>query len=371
MIESRAAVIRDTSLPMTVEPVTFDDPHDGEVVVAVHTAALCHSDVFTIHGSWTKVPMIPGHEASGTVAALGPGVTGVVVGDKVIFNFIPPCGVCHFCLRGQPVDCVRGMGDGTMLDGTVRARTHDGLELRQATRLGVFSERVVVHRDSVLVVPADTDLRTASLLSCGFTTGAGAAVNIAAVRPGESVLVVGVGGVGAAALQGAVSAGAGMLIAVDVSDEKLELARTFGATHTIDARKGDFSQEVLELTGGYGADKAMLCVGSARPEQIVGLIASIAPGATAVLVGYAGEMSEIPISPSAIGMSHKTIRGCRFGSDNPKRDQLHFLDLHNAGRLKLDAMITRTYALEQINEAVEDLEAGRNCRGVIQFGGNR
>jgi NDMA-dependent alcohol dehydrogenase len=369
VIESRAAVIRDTSQPMTVEMVRFEDPHDAEIVVAVHTAALCHSDVFTIRGSWTKVPMIPGHEASGTVESIGPGVDGVAVGDKVIFNFIPPCGECHFCLRGQPVDCVRGMGDGTMLDGTTRARTRDGLELRQATRLGVFSERVVVHRDSVLVVPPDTDLRTASLLSCGFTTGAGAAVNLAAVRPGESVLVVGVGGVGAAALQGAVSAGAAMLIAVDVSEEKLDLARTFGATHTIDAREGDFSKRVLELTGGFGADKAMLCVGSAHPEQVVSLIASIAPGATAVLVGYAGEMSDMPIPPSAIGMSHKTIRGCRFGSDNPKRDQLHFLDLHNSGRLKLEEMITRTYALDEINEAVDDLESGRNCRGVIEFGG--
>ena len=367
MITAQAALLRELGQGLTVETIEFDDPHEDEIAVRVHTAALCHSDVFTIRGTYTKVPMIPGHEASGTVEAVGSSVTGLEVGDKVIFCFIPSCGECHYCLRGQFVDCVRGTGDGTMLDGTTRARTHDGLGCRQMARLGVFADRVVVHRDSVVRVPPDTDLRTASLLSCGFTTGAGAAVNIAEIRPGESVLVVGVGGVGAAALQGAVSIGAGRLIAVDVNEEKLELARAFGATHTIDAREGDFAQQTIDLTDGFGVDKALLCVGSATPEQVVGVVTALASGGTAVLVGYAGAMSEIPISPRAIGMSHKTLRGCCFGSDNPKRDQLHFLELHNAGRLQLERMITRSYTLDEINEAVEDLEASRNIRGIIDF----
>ncbi len=367
MFTARAALLRELGQELTVETIEFDDPHEDEIAVRMHTAALCHSDVFTIRGTYTKVPMIVGHEASGTVEAVGSNVSGLEVGDKVIFCFIPSCGECHYCLRGQLVDCVRGMGDGRMLDGTTRAHTQDGLECRQMARLGVFAERVVVHRDSVVRVPPETDLRSASLLSCGFTTGAGAAVNIAAIRPGDSVLVVGAGGVGAAALQGAVSSGASRLIAVDVNDEKLELARNFGATHTIDARHEDFAQRAIELTDGFGVDKALLCVGSATPEQVAGVVTALASGGTAVLVGYAGAMDSIPISPRLIGLSHKTLRGCCFGSDNPKRDQLHFLDLHNAGRLQLEAMITRSYTLDEINQAVDDLEASRNVRGIIDF----
>jgi S-(hydroxymethyl)glutathione dehydrogenase/alcohol dehydrogenase len=368
VIETRAAVLREKGAPLSVETVTIDEPTGRDVLVKVVAASLCHSDLIAVTSRFTQAPMVIGHEASGIVEQVGSSVTGLEVGDRVIFSFVPSCNHCHACGRGFFVDCERGPGfDGLSLEGTTRVHTHDGLDVRQMTRLGVLSERVVVHEDSLLRIPPDSDLRTAALISCGFTTGAGAAINAADTQPGESVVVVGTGGVGTAALQGAVAAGAGRVIAVDVHPAKLALARTFGATDVIDAAAGDWAAEVLALTGGYGADKSLLCVGKGTEEQIGALVRCLRPGGTAVLVGATIGTPTLGVDPGEISSKHKTITGSLYGGTNPRADQLRFLELHRAGRLKLNEMITRTYSLDEVQQALEDLQAGINVRGLIEF----
>ncbi len=369
MIETRGAVLRTPDSPLSVETIEFDRPHTEEVLVRLAATALCHSDLHNIKLS-SYVPMLMGHEAAGVVEEVGEAVRTLAPGDKVIFTFVPACGRCYFCLRGMSVDCERGSGiggRGELLDGTYRARTADGASLGQSTRLGALSERVVVHEDSCVKVPADTDLRVASLLSCGFTTGAGAAINIAKTEVGDSVVVIGVGGVGTAAIQGAVVAGAAEIIAVDVAEHKLESARRFGATRSVDARS-DWVKAVRDATGGHGADRALLCVGNATDELVGATVAAVRKGGTAVLVGATVGLTHLAVRPAgALMAGHKVITGTMYGSNNPRRDQLRFLDLHRAGRLKLAEMITATYSLDQVNEGLADLAAGRNIRGVVEF----
>jgi NDMA-dependent alcohol dehydrogenase len=363
-----AAVVRGPG-PMSIEEVEWSDPRAGEVRVRMAVAALCHSDLHTITYASAERPQIVGHEASGTVEAIGPGVTRVVPGDRVIFSFIPSCGVCAYCRRGAPVDCVRGLySDGTLLDGTFRVRTAAGEELGQMARLGIFSEVAVVPEVSCLVVPPDTDMRAASLLSCGFTTGAGAAINAARTEIGETVAVVGVGGVGTSAIQGAVVAGAAEIIAIDIHDHKLESARVFGATQTINARESDWVEAVRDLTGGIGADKAIMCVSTVSGPQLTQLVAAIRKGGIAVIVGAASALQQIDINPGIELMrNRKTLTGTLFGSTNPQADQLMYLDLFRAGRLKLLEMITQSYRFDEINQGFDDLAAGKNVRGIVEF----
>lgn len=369
MIESRAAVLREAGAPLVVETIEWDEPRADEVVVKVAAAALCHSDLIRLKSPRTPVPMVAGHEAAGVVESVGSAVSGLTVGDKVLFSFIPSCGRCHYCARGMRVDCTRGMGfTGLPLDGTSRAHTKDGLALRQMARLGAFSERVVVHQDSCLRVPADTNLRAAALLSCGFTTGAGAAINAARADIGDTVVVVGTGGVGTAAIQGAVAAGAGRIIAIDIHDEKLASAKIFGATDLINARTTpDWAAQVLELTGGFGADSALLCVGNGTAAQIADLMRAIRTGGTAVVVGATIGLDEVVLNPADFSSRHKTLTGSIYGSADPGRDQLHFLDLYRAGRLKVEEMVTRTYLLDDVAQAIADLQDGRNIRGLIEL----
>ncbi len=369
MIGTRAAVLHKPDSPLSVETVEFEPPRAQEVLVRMVATALCHSDLHNIKLA-AYVPMIMGHEAAGVVEQIGTGVTTLVPGDKVLFTFVPSCGRCYFCLRGMAVDCERGSGmrgRGELLDGTYRARSADGTPVGQATRLGAFSERVVVHEDSCIKVPTDTELRVASLLSCGFTTGAGAAINVAKTEIGDTVVVIGVGGVGTAAIQGALIAGAGEVIAVDIAEHKLESARRFGATRTIDAR-GDWPRAIRDATGGHGADRALLCVGNISDEMVAGTVNAIRKGGTAVLVGATVGLTHLAVRPAgALMVGHKIITGTLYGSLDPRRDQLRFLDLHRAGRLKLAEMITATYTLDQVNDGLADLAAGRNIRGVIEF----
>ncbi|WP_181781517.1 zinc-binding dehydrogenase [Pseudonocardia pini] len=368
MFETRAAVLREIGAPLSVETVVFDDPTDHEVVVDVAAAALCHSDLISFTSSRTTVPMIAGHEAAGVVTAVGAGVAGLAPGDRVLFTYIPSCGRCVPCTRGRTVDCVRGMGsDGVPLQGSLRARTAEGEGVRQMTRLGVFSERVVVHEDSCVPVPADTDLQAAALLSCGFMTGAGAAMNAAGTQVGDTVVVIGTGGVGTAAVQGAVAAGAGRIVAVDIAAHKLDAVRKFGATDTLDATQEDWASAVLDLTGGYGADRALLCVGNATADQVNDTVKAIRSGGTAVLVGASLGVPALAVSPFEFTSRHKTLKGSLYGGDDPSRDQLAFLDLHRAGRLRLKEMVTSVYPLAEVNQAIDDLRAGRNIRGMIEF----
>lgn len=364
MITSRAAVLREAGGPLVVEEVRLDRPGPGEVVARMVAASICHSDVHTITNGAPHLPMVIGHEAAGVVVEVGEGVTDLAPGDKVALSFIPSCGSCWACVRGLPVECERGSAigsEGRALDGTFKLRSAGGEEVGQMVRLGAFSEHVLVHRDSCVKVPDDADLEVAALMSCGFVTGAGAVVNIAGTRPGDSVVVVGTGGVGIAAIQGAVLAGAAKIVAVDVNPDKLEVARSFGATHVVDATDQAWPDAVVGLLDGRGADQGVSAIGSLSDDHLAQFMASLRSGGTGVLVGAGRAQLDV------FAMGRKTVTRTLYGSFDPKADQLRFLDLYTAGRIKAREMITRTYSLDEANEAIADLHSGKNIRGVIRF----
>jgi S-(hydroxymethyl)glutathione dehydrogenase/alcohol dehydrogenase len=368
MIESRAAIALASGSPLAIETVYFEEPVEHEVLVRISAAAICHSDLHTINGPMAHLPMIIGHEAAGVVERIGPGVSSLTVGDAVIFSFIPSCGRCHYCRRGMTVVCERGPSPaGLPLSGRYGASLPDGTPVAQMQRLGAFSERTVVHEDSCMAIPAGVDPKAASLLACGFTTGAAAVTSAAATQEGDSVVVIGAGGVGHAALMGAVIAGASTIIAVDVDERKLESAVRFGATATINATKVDWVPRVIELTEGHGADRAISCVTSTAPEALAELVAATSRGGTAVMVGSVSALSSIDLPPRVLMWEAKTLTGALFGSQNPQLEQSRFLDLYRAGRLPLGDLITATYTLDQVNDAMDDMAAGRNIRGVIEF----
>lgn len=364
MIEARAALLRSPGGPLSVEKVTYSEPGPDEVVVRIVAASLCHSDVHTIKNGAPHLPMIVGHEAAGVVEQVGSGVTDLAPGRKVGLSFVPSCGTCWSCRRGFPIECERGAGmggDGRALDGTFKATSGDGEDVGQMVRLGAFAERVVVHRDSLVALEDDTDLRIAALMSCGFVTGAGAVLNVAGTRVGDDVVIVGTGGVGIAAIQGAHVAGAARIIAVDISDDKLATAKSFGATHTVNAGNPDWPAEVVAITDGHGADQVVSCVGWISDEHLTQLLASLHGLGRAVLVSAGPANLNVGI------LGRKSLTRTLYGGVDPKADQVRFLNLHRAGRFQMEEMITQTYPLDRINDAVEDLHAGKNIRGVILF----
>lgn len=364
MIESRAALLRGAGQPLAVETVAFADPGPSEVLVRMVAASVCHSDVHTMTNGAPHLPMIIGHEAAGVVEAVGPGVNDLQPGQKVALSFVPSCNACTECIRGRPVECVRGSAigsDGRALDGTFKARSSQGEEVGQMVRLGAFSDRIVVHRDSCVAVDPATDLRVAALMSCGFLTGAGSVLNIAQTRPGDHVVVMGTGGVGIAAIQAAVVAGAASVVAVDVNETKLATARRFGATHTLNATDPSWPAKVAEVTGGRGADQAISCVGLVTNENVAQLMASLRGGGIGVVVGAGRAQVDL------FEMGRKTLTRTLYGSHDPKADLVRFLELHRAGKFRIEEMISATYPLTAINDAVTDLKAGKNIRGVITF----
>lgn len=365
MIETRAALLRAPGGPLSVETVTFAEPGPTDVLVRIATAAICHSDLHTVANGAPHLPMIIGHEASGIVERVGSAVTDLAVGQKVALSFVPSCGSCWACLRGLAVECVRGSAvgaDGRALDGTFKATSSSGEEVGQMVRLGAFSERVVVHRDSCVAIGDAIPLEVAALVSCGFLTGAGAVLNVAQTRPGDNVVVVGTGGVGLAAIQAAALAGASHVVAVDVNEEKLQTALRFGATDVLDGGDADWPSRAVDVADGRGADQAISCVSSLSDEHVQQLMASVRGGGTAVLVGAGRAMLDV------FAMGRKTVTRTLYGSRDPKADQVRLLELYRAGKFRIEEMISATYGLDDVNEAIADLRAGKNIRGVISFG---
>lgn len=368
MIQTRAALLRAPGGPLSVEEVSFSQPGATDVAVHVQVASVCHSDLHTVSNGAPHLPMIIGHEAAGVVEQVGSAVTDLRPGQKVALSFVPSCGSCWACLRGLAVECVRGSAigsEGRALDGTFKARTPAGEEVGQMVRLGAFSERVVVHRDSCVAVDDAVPIHAAALMSCGFLTGAGSVLNIARTRPGDNVVVAGTGGVGLAAIQAAVLSGAARVLAVDVNEEKLETAQRFGATDGLDGRDPDWPKRAVELTGGRGADQAISCVSALSDDHLLQLMASLRGGGTAVLVGVGRAMLDV------FAMGRKTVTRTLYGSRDPKADQVRLLELYMAGKFRIDEMVSATYRLEEVNEAMADLRSGKNIRGVITFGGDR
>lgn len=367
-MKSRAAVLFESPGRYDVVDVEVDEPRAGEVLVRYVASGLCHSDVHFLDGSHVgPVPFCAGHEGAGVVEEVGPGVTRLAPGDHVVASFIPSCGHCRYCAQGRTNLCQLGahLQAGPMPDGTYRMH-HDGRDLHQFLLISTFSQYAVVSQDSLVKVPDDVPLDTVCLLGCGVGTGLGSAVNAAEVRPGDNVMVLGAGGVGMSAVQGAALAGAATVIVVDPVAFKREMAEKLGATHTFAdvAAATDFVRSISE---GQGAESAILAMGQPTNADVAAAVAAIAKGGTVVLTGMAGvtEPVGIPVHLLELAGMQKTIRGALFGMCSPPVDILRQIDLYRAGRLKLDEMITRRYPLDDVNQAVDDLVEGRNIRGVI------
>lgn len=369
-MKTKAAVFYEVNQPLSIEELELDQPKADEVLVKLAYAGLCRSDWHIMAGELPvgMAPMVLGHEGAGVVEAVGSNVTRVKPGDHVALVFVPSCGKCHWCISGMSELCDVGAValKGPQLDGTYRLHSRNNHEVGQMCLVGSFTQYTVVHQNAVCIIEKDYGLDVASLVSCGVATGFGAAVNRAQVKPGSSVLVIGVGGIGMNAVQGAKASGAGMIIAADIHDGKLGWAKEFGATHTINAKKEDVVAKALELTNGIGVDYAFEAI--ATPATVGQAFAATSKAGTVVVIGLASATdTTVPMSLLDLVLLKKTVMGTLYGSGNPQIEIPRLLKMHKHGQLMLNELITRTYSLDQINEGYADLQAGKNIRGVIKF----
>lgn len=368
-MKTRTAILYAPGEPMRVEEIELDPPKEHEVQVRMVAAGICHSDYHVVTGELPSyLPMALGHEGAGIIEAVGPGVTNYAVGDHVVLSFMPSCGVCPYCTAGHSNLCDKGTATaaGALLDGTFRMHNAAEQNVGQFCFVSTFSERTVVPDISLVPIPKEYPLNRAVLVGCGVLTGVGSVIHRARVRPGSTVLVVGCGGVGSNIVQGAALAGARMIIAVDIHDLKLEKARELGATHTFNSREGDPLKKVRELTSGMGVEYAFDAI--ALPETTSQAYKTLAKNGTLVLVGLAPATQQtLPIAPLNLVLAQKSVMGVLYGDARPRNDIPTMLDMYTSGKLKLDELVTRTYTLDQINEAYADLVAGKLIRGVIEF----
>ncbi len=364
----RAAVMYAPDTPFEIEQITVDPPRAGEALVKMAASGVCHSNLHFMHGKIpAPFPIIFGEEGIGVVEAVGPGVTSVEPGDHVILLFRAHCGRCFYCVRGRPTLCDFGApirASGRLVDGTSRFRVGDQ-EVYHFAGVSSFSEYSVVPEQGLLKIRKDVPLDVAVLIACSVTSGAGPLLFGAPVEAGASVLVIGAGGVGLNAVQGAMLAAANPIIVADMVPAKLELARRLGATHTINAGAEDVVSVARSLTEGRGVDYALEVIG--RTETMQTAFDATRKGGTILVIGLCGPDVRWPISPLALVTQEKTLRGVTYGAVNIRKDVPLLIDLYLAGRLKLDELISRRFALDEINEAFELLERGELARGVIVY----
>jgi Zn-dependent alcohol dehydrogenase len=357
----RAAVCRAFGEPLTIEEVGIDPPGPGQVAVKLAACAICHSDIAAASGAWGgRLPAVYGHEAAGTVTGVGPGVTGFAAGEPVLVTLIRACGACPACAAGAPTSCDHAWDafPSPLTDAS-------GVRVSQGLRTAAFAEEVVVDRSQLARLPADMPLDVACLLACGVITGFGAVVNTAAVRPGQSVAVVGAGGVGLNAIQGAAISGAGKVIAVDPVEGKLEAARRFGATDAVPAGP-EAAEAIRRLTGGRGVDYAFVTVGV--PAAFAQAAEYLAADGAVVVVGMPATGTSVGYDPTDMAAYNRRILGSRMGRTVLSRDIPLLLGHWRAGRLKLAELVTARYPLEEINAAVAATKAGAALRNVVVFG---
>jgi NDMA-dependent alcohol dehydrogenase len=364
-----AAVLTGVEKPMELrDDVEIDPPKAGEVKIRIGASGVCHSDLSVQNGTIPlPTPIVLGHEGAGVVEEVGEGVTGLEPGDHVVLSFVPQCGTCYTCTRGQGYICENNgeAAGGGLIDGTTRL-TSQGAPLFQMAMLGTFGEHAIVPAISCVKIEDDVPLRVAALIGCGVLTGVGAALNTAAIREGDAVAVIGAGGVGLNVIQGAKIAGAGEIIAIDRFDHKLDLARQFGATQTIKAEEGaDPVAGVLDLTG-RGADVAFEVIGlGPTMEQAVNMIRR---GGEAVFVGVPRMDVFLNLNASFTFLYlTKTVKGCWYGSANVQTDVPKLLDLYRAGDLKLDELISKEIGLGDIDDAFAAMQSGEVARSVIVY----
>ncbi|GAA2408171.1 alcohol dehydrogenase catalytic domain-containing protein [Streptomyces coeruleofuscus] len=346
-------VIFDGKQVRVVTDLEVREPGPGEVRVAISAAGLCHSDLSVVDGTIPfPVPVVLGHEGAGVVEAVGEGVTHVAPGDHVSLSTLANCGTCAECDRGRPTMCRQAIGRPG------RPFRHAGLPVHQFAANSAFAEATVVKAVQAVRIPGDIPMPSAALIGCGVLTGVGAVLNRARVDRGDSVLVIGTGGIGLNVLQGARLAGALRIVAVDANPAKEEVARRFGATHFLTSTEG--VRDVLPT----GADHAFECVG--RVELIRQAIDALDRHGQAILLGVPPATAEASFRVSSMYLD-KSILGCRYGSSRPQRDIALYADLYRQGRLLLDELVTRTYPVEDFEKAAADTEAGRVARGVLTF----
>ncbi len=358
----QAAVCRAFKAPLSVEEVRLAPPGPGEVQVRIAACAICHSDLIYLDGGWGgALPAVFGHEAAGVVAEVGAGVSRFAPGDHVVVTLLRACGHCWACAGGEPQLCATKLP----LDLRSPLQAADGGSIRQGLRTGAFAEQVLVDASQIVRIPKTLPLASACLLACGVITGVGAVLNVAGVRPGSSVVTIGAGGVGLNCIQGAAIAGAEPNIAIDLATPKLALARQFGATHDLDAAQPDLLAAILDLTGGRGADYVFVAAGS--PAAIEQGVALLRPGGTLVVVGMTPEGVKVRLE--ALDLADRALRilGSKMGGARLEIDIPKLAGWYQAGRLKLDQLISGRYPLAEINAALASARAGSALRNVITF----
>jgi len=383
-MRSRAAILYEYGRPWTVEEFQLDPPRAGEVLIRLAATGLCHSDEHIRQGKLAAPPetlralglpamspTIGGHEGSGVVVEVGAGVTRFSPGDHVVTSFVAVCGQCRWCASGMEYLCDTGSGTlapGMPTDGTFRHHSADGRNLGHVSKIGAFAEHTVVSADSLVKIDPDLPLVPAALLACAVPTGYGSAVHRANVRGGDTVVVIGTGGIGSAAIQGARISGAARIVAVDPVEFKRESAPTFGATHTAATATGAI-ELVRELTRGVMADAVVVAPAMIGAADVDAALALTRKGGTCVLTGLPSPgLNSVTLGLQEFILMNKTLSGTVFGSCNPKSDIPLLATLYQSGRLLLDEMITKRYGLDEINDAYADLAAGELIRGVIDFG---
>ncbi len=347
------------------EEVTLDPPKAGELLIKMKATGVCHSDLSLINGTIPMpLPCVLGHEGAGIVEEVGEEVTQFEVGDHVVLSFVPFCGECDDCHNHRPNMCTAGAAaNGKMLDGTTRVHRGDE-DLDVMTYLGCMAEYVVCSSICAVKIDKSIPLDKAALVGCGVMTGVGAAINTAKVEPGSSVAVFGCGGIGLSIIQGARLAGAGQIIAIDLSDNKLEMASSFGATHVINGSTEDAVAMVHALTNG-GADYAFEAIGvPAAMEQTYN---AIRRKGTAVIVGVGKLTDSMALNALLVSISGKVLMGSMYGDGNPPVDFPKLLSLYQSGKLNLDDMVSTTYAIDDVHSAFEDMQNNVNARGVIVY----
>ncbi len=349
----------------SVEELTLDGPKAGELRIKMGATGVCHSDLSVINGTLPlPKPLLLGHEGAGVVAELGEGVDNFTVGDHVVLSFVPICGTCYFCNHKQPHLCTVGPPTGRMLDGTARVKM-GGQEIAVMQFLGCMAEEAIVPAISAIPIDKSIPFDKAALVGCGVTTGVGAAIRTAQVAPGSTAAVFGCGGVGLSVIQGARLAGAARIIAVDLADNKLEMARNLGATDAVNGGKDNAVSKIMELTGGIGADYTFEAVGV--PTLMQQAEQACRRGGTCTIVGVGKLTESVPFNALMLSLGGKTIKGSFYGDCNPKLDFPMYLDLYTNGKLNLDDMVTSTYKIEDAPQAIEDMQKGLNARGVIVY----
>jgi len=360
-----AAILNAVNTPFSVEEIDLDGPHAGEVLVKVEAAGICHSDGHLVTGD-TKHPRpcVAGHEGAGVVEDVGEGVGDLKKGDHVILKWAPSCGACFYCLDGTPCLCstyVEPIWAGAMMDGTTRL-SRRGETVYHYSALACFADRAVVPQESCVKVSPEVPLKVAALIGCAVTTGVGSVLNTARIEAGSSVAVFGAGGVGLSAIMGARLAGAGRIVAVDRFESKEKMAREAGATDFL-LDLPDPVDTIRKRTEGRGADVVVDTTGLTAVQELCLKVAR--PGGTVVLAGLAPMGSNTNLPGSLITRQEKTVKGSYYGTAVPARHFPLYADLFLEGKLPIDSLITRTYSLEQVNEAFEEMLSGSTARGVI------